>query len=290
MLNWADLDPAKVERAAKILLCDLYPEFRSIEGTGGDVGRDAYLVLEDKTVRIFEVKSYHRTLNNNQKTKVVKSLRNALQHDSVTEWVLVMPHDHTPSEEEWFHQTVAEIANPVSVHWWGRAWLDGKFGRRPDLRRYVEGADAQLLQRAMVFEKEQAVLAGGVPDLAARQTGLGKLADELSPHWSCEPAIIDGQTTIHVRGKRPTSAAEDPIAVDIHIGAADPADQESAQQTRSAYERVLAFGGRIAIDRRHLQGVDITASPETAALFGQMLSGPIETVEFETAPSQTDLP
>lgn len=60
MLNWKDLDPQTVERAIKILLRDLFPGLRSVDGSGGDGGRDAYL-LDDGKMRVFEIKSYPRT-------------------------------------------------------------------------------------------------------------------------------------------------------------------------------------------------------------------------------------
>ncbi|MEV4261955.1 hypothetical protein [Kribbella sp. NPDC049584] len=279
----------KVERAIKALLRDLHPGLRSLEGSGGDGGRDAFLVEQDGTMCVFEIKSYARPLNNGQKKKIEHSLRNALTHDRIGAWVLVLPHDHTPTEETWFDQKIATIAAPVTVQWLGRDWLDKQFAPRGDLQRYVEGPDSQLLKRAQQHSMEQAVLAGGLPDLAQRQTALGQLADELSPFWRIEPATVDGQTTIQIRPKRPDFPDDDPVAVDVRFGAASPADRSAAQQAQTAYEQVVAFGGQIAIDRRYLDGIDITASTETASLFGNLLSRPIQSVELST-PSEPTAP
>ncbi|MFI6675257.1 hypothetical protein [Kribbella sp. NPDC050470] len=159
MLDWHDLDPLKVERAIKILLRELYPRLRSMDGSGGDGGHDAYL-LEDGRMRVFEIKSHSRTLSGSQRRNIQRSLQVALTHQQISEWVLVIPHDHTPGEEEWFTQTLASLAAPATLEWWGRDWLDGQFASREDLTRYVEGPDSRLLKRAKQHGMEQAVLGG----------------------------------------------------------------------------------------------------------------------------------
>lgn len=158
MLNWHDLDPLKVERAIEVLLRDMFPGLHSVDGSGGDGGRDAYL-FDDGKIRVFEIKSYSRTLSGSQRRNIQRSLQVALIHQQTSEWILVIPHDHTPAEEEWFTQTLTRLAAPVTLNWWGRDWLDGQFASREDLTRYVEGPDGRLLHRAQQHGMEQAVLA-----------------------------------------------------------------------------------------------------------------------------------
>ncbi|TDX03535.1 hypothetical protein [Kribbella sp. VKM Ac-2566] len=283
MLNWHDLDPLKVERAIKILLRELYPGLRSMDGSGGDGGRDAYL-LQDGRMRVFEIKSHARTLSGGQRRNIQRSLQVVLTHQQISEWVLVIPHDHTPGEEEWFTQTLASLAAPVTLDWWGRDWLDGQFASREDLIRYVEGPDSRLLKRAQQHAMEQAVLADGIPDLAARQTGLGERATELSPFWRIEPATIDGQTVIHVQPKSAESAELDPIAVELQFGSPDATDHAAIKLAQATYDQVVAFGGQMSIGRRYLEAIDITASEETSRLFGNLLTGPVESIELGTPP------
>ena len=41
MIDWRNVDPQRFERAVQALLKSLYPELKSLDGAGGDGGRDA---------------------------------------------------------------------------------------------------------------------------------------------------------------------------------------------------------------------------------------------------------
>lgn len=99
----------KVERAIKILLRDLYPH-RAQRGRHRR-RRLARRVpgVRERHDRIFEIRSYSRTLNNGQKRNIERSLRAALTHVGVSEWVLIMPHDHTPDERDHLEHLITEL-------------------------------------------------------------------------------------------------------------------------------------------------------------------------------------
>ena len=68
MLSWGALDPGRTERGIQALLRQLHPGLRSLDGAGGDGGRDAQLVTADgKTV--FEIKSFGR-LNSSARRQI----------------------------------------------------------------------------------------------------------------------------------------------------------------------------------------------------------------------------
>lgn len=112
MIRWEGLDPARVERAIKMLARRLHPTAQGIDGAGGDGGRDVRWDSPEGLV-IFEVKSYSARLTNNQKRKIKASLRNAAAHNPV-QWVLVVPLDPSPAEESWFDGLRKEFA-PIAL-------------------------------------------------------------------------------------------------------------------------------------------------------------------------------
>jgi hypothetical protein len=166
MIRWEALDPAKTERAAKLLIRRLHPTAQGIDGAGGDDGRDIRWDGPDGLV-IFEVKSYSDRLTTAQTRKIKGSLTNAAAHSPVR-WVLVMPLDPSPAEESCFDGLRREHPE-ITLEWRGRDWLDGQFAQHADLRRYVEGSDYDLLERARELGFEQAALANGATDLVARR-------------------------------------------------------------------------------------------------------------------------
>ncbi len=167
MIRWQkNLDPATVERAIKVLIRRLQPTAQGIDGAGGDDGRDIRWDTPEGLVIFFEVKSYTARLTKSAKGKIQGSLTRAATHGPVR-WVLVIPLDPTPAEESWFDDLRAKFPE-MALEWRGRDWLDGHFAEHADLRRYIEGSDYDLLQRARELDYEQAALANGVTDLVAR--------------------------------------------------------------------------------------------------------------------------
>jgi len=201
MIRWQDLDPARVERAVKMLIRGLHPSAQGIDGSGGDDGRDIRWDGPEGLV-IFEVKSYAARLTSRQKSDIRASLMKAARHVPVR-WALILPLDPSPSEERWFDGLRNEFAG-ISLQWYGRDWLDYQFASDESLRRYVEGTDYALLQRAAELGQEQAALSRGVDDLVARMRTLHAQAQELSPGWRVDFTAAAGMTILRIseRGSR----------------------------------------------------------------------------------------
>lgn len=201
MIRWQDLDPARVERAVKLLIRGLYPNAQAIDGSGGDDGRDIRWDASEGLV-IFEVKSYAVRLTSKQKSDIRASLTKAARHVPVR-WALILPLDPSPAEEQWFDRLRNEFAD-IRLQWYGRDWLDYQFAHDEALRRYVEGTDYALLQRAAELGQEQAALGRGVNDLVARLCALHARAQELSPNWGVDFTAAAGFTILRIsaRGSR----------------------------------------------------------------------------------------
>lgn len=226
MIRWQDLDPARVERAVKMLIRCLHSTAQGIDGSGGDDGRDIRWDSPDGLV-LFEVKSYAARLSSKQKSDIRASLRKAARHFP-TRWTLILPLDPSPAEERWFDGLRNEFT-AISLQWYGRDWLDYQFANHESLRRYVEGTDYALLQRAAELSQEQAVLSRGVDDLIARLRALHVRAQELSPDWRVDFTAAGETTILRISERGSPGSCSDPIVwstiFDLQTGA--PAVMES---------------------------------------------------------------
>lgn len=272
VLNWASLDPRRTERAIQTMLRRLYPGLRSFDGAGGDGGRDAELMTADGRT-VFEVKSFGR-LGSSQRRQIERSLRRAVESVAdLSRWVLVIPMNMTPNragrsgEQAWFEDKLQSIAPDVDLAWWGLDWLDGQAADRADFVRYVEGPDSQLLERSRLFEKETAVLAGGVGDLRSRVENLRASVDDVSMFWTLDFASRNGVTTSTLRAKIPDAHLLDPITITptFSFKVGDP----EAEELREQFERTLAFGGTVDLPAGYVTSLDIDASDEARLLFSR---------------------
>ncbi|MGN6575038.1 MAG: hypothetical protein ACTHKG_05070 [Nocardioides sp.] len=271
MLNWQQADPARTERAIQALLRKLYPGLRSFDGAGGDGGRDAELVTADGRT-VFEVKSFRR-FGSSQRRQVERSLKKAVQSvPAMVRWVLVVPINMTPkrpgarsSEEAWFDDKLPTLAPGVDLAWWGLDWLDAQVAEHLEFQRYIEGADAQLLERARQFDKESAVLAGGIGDLHERLHGLRNRVDELSMFWTLDFEVRGGVTHSTLRAKQADAHILDPITITPTFSFNEDDPDDAA--LRAKVERTLGFGGTIDLPAGYITKLDIDASDETRKLF-----------------------
>ncbi|WP_018791315.1 hypothetical protein [Salinispora arenicola] len=285
MIHWHRLDPAKVERAIKMLIVELCPGTQAIDGAGGDDGQDLRWFSPNGLV-IVEVKSHADRLTASRKRKIKKSLENAARHEPVR-WELVTPLDPSPAELQWFDSLRASYPG-VELIWRDRAWLDGHFARREYLRRMVEGSEYTLLQRAAEFDREQAVLAGGLPDLADRVRVLRARTDDLPTGWKIDFATNDGDTTFTVSERFPGAAAHDPLRFTPVFDFPD--DDPLAVETRANLDRALDYGLGCTVAQPYLQRIDVNASDETLRLLGLARTATAAAVELIPDVDRTGLP
>ena len=266
MIAYEDLDPARIERAAKMLITDLYPSAESIDGSGGDDAQDLRSSSPDGLV-IFEVKSFTRRLTPAQRRQIKASLLRAVELHSPAKWVLVVPLDHSPKEREWFHIYLAGLAPEASIEWWGRAWFDRELAKRGDLVNFIEGPYPTLLRRAKEMMQEETVLAGGAADLADRAARLAARVDDISPYWRWDTITRGTDVTLVLAAKRRESEVVDPI--ELRPQFSFPIDDPAAQAASTALRRALGFGGDVTIPAKYVVDLQVlAASQETRRLLG----------------------
>lgn len=263
VLDWDELDPARVERVAQMLVRDVFGA-TSIDGAGGGEAQD--LRWDSPTgLVVFEVKSFKKRLAGSQKAQVRRSLARAVALHSPARWVLVTRSNPTPGELAWL-QSLATVAPGVSLEWLGRDWLDGQIAGREDLISYVEGPDYKLLRRAAQLGHEQAAAVTG-PDVAHRLGDLLALGDDISPYWRWDFTTTSGQRAAVLTAKRPESPDEDPITLSpvFSFPAGDPEADAISGQLRD----VLLRGGDVTVPGRYVASFRVTAaSSATQRLLG----------------------
>lgn len=285
VLLYAQLDPARLERAIQALMTRLHPKMISVDGAGGDDGRDMHRT-GGSGLELYEVKSFTARLTPGQRRQVQRSLSRVAEHEPAS-WTLVVPLNPSPAEERWFAQLGAAFPT-IELRWWGQSWLDGHFAAHLDLVSFVEGADAQVLARAAQFSQETAVLAGGLTDLAARSSALGRLGDEISPFWRYKLTVDGESVTQELVPKHSDAATLDPIS--IHTGLSFPRDDAAAERVMAQLREAIDVGGDVTVPAEYVTRFDVQASSDaTARLLGTERPLPAN-LTFTSLPSSEGLP
>lgn len=172
--------------------------------------------------------------------------------------------DGRVSDESWFEDDLPRTAGDVVLEWFGRDSLDLEVAHDTALQNYLEGPDAQILQRAKEFQQEQAVLAGGAKDLFARNAKLRQRADEISIHWRSNWAVEKDIQVYSLEEKYPGAAEDDPIV--LRPTFSFDLQNRAAVDLHTQLERTLAFGGTVDIPGEHVVSFDVDASPEARLL------------------------
>jgi hypothetical protein len=193
-------------------------------------------------VRIFQLKYFREGFSSERRGRrkqVTQSFMTAVQQHSPSEWVLVIPTNPTPGEEDFVYGLAAD-APELKVRIVGRKELDSRLGRFPDLIDYF--TRDQLREAARIFNQEKAMLYGGLPDLADRVRDLTRVADSLDPDWKIESTARDGVVTHLLLAKHRRAAEKSPITLSV-TGAFGPEHTSLA----AVFRRSLGFGTSEAV-------------------------------------------
>lgn len=117
---------------------------------------------------------------------------------------------------------------------WDRAKLDGLLATHADLE--ASFTRDQLFEAAKVYGQERALLMGGVRDVSARVTALGRQVDGLDDHWTVDFAR-QGETVVHtLRAKHPRAHEVSPVQITL------TGNGPLAPELAKAVRRSLGFG------------------------------------------------
>lgn len=282
-INWSDsrISPAVYEDMVAVLISHLYPGTQRIDGSGGDGGRDVQLPLPSG-LEIFELKSFTGRMTTARRRQVKNSLETAARN-SPTAWHLVVPINHNPAELEWFETLTNDYTFPCD--WLGQDWLDGHMANHPELPRYyIEGSNDEIVRALLELNKEQAYLAGGLPDAIERITVLTTRLNELDPQYmfafSASPA--DGiKVTVLPR----YTGAEKDREIRINTSFNFP-DTAAGQAAAAAFSDMVNYGTPGTVAEEFVSNVTIEGISGLDTLFttGTLALGAAE------IPANPDMP
>ncbi|MFE6508099.1 hypothetical protein ACFVBP_10550 [Nocardioides sp. NPDC057764] len=264
LTTWSNVNEKDFERTAQMMLRRRYTDLQSIDGSGGDGGKDAYL-WTPSGMTVFEMKFFRDRVVSKRKRQVEKSLRTAVaNHPKMSRWVLVIPLNPTPSEDEWFHGKLSELAPGVTLAWWGQDWFDAELTEHPAYRQAMEGPDRWVLGAAKEYKHEPEVLVHGAKDLLPRIDALRGRIDDISPNWALEFATQGTSTRLTLCAKSPQAPVIDPIKF---VGNAVFAGTDRFQR-RDTFNQHMDFGGTGTVE---LSDLCVEGSEESRRLLEGLL-------------------
>lgn len=251
---WAATSPGVYEDMVACLLCHMSPETRRIDGSGGDGGRDCQFDTPAGLVA-FELKSFSGRMTPGRRRQVGRSLSRAALLDPVR-WELIVPIDPTPRELKWFKALAGTVS--FSIEWRGRTWLDTRFAERPFIASYYLGDTRQeVIDLLRDLQKEEAGLAGGVPDAMTRVETLVRRANQLDPHYRVAIASDGKTTTVTIRPAYTGAEVDRPITIRAEF--AFPTTTEEGRAKAAEFERSLDFGTPVDLAGDHVPQVTVDA-------------------------------
>lgn len=254
-VNWSDPAVTAVfEQMIAVLINRLYPGSCRIDGSGGDEGRDIILPLQTG-VEIFELKSFTGRMTTGRRAQVKASLTRAAEHNPQA-WHLVVPIQATPKEGTWFRKLVSGYS--FKCDWLGLDWLNEHMADHPQLRRYyIENSDAEIVRALVELQKEQAVLANGIPDAIERFGVLANRLNELSPHYVFACSIgTDRSVQIKVVPCYLGAERDAPISVAPEF---EFPDTDEGRKAATAVHETFAYGAASTVSEQYVKKVILTA-------------------------------
>ncbi|MFE3206170.1 hypothetical protein [Embleya sp. NPDC059237] len=247
----------KYRALVSMLVLRLRPRARSIEGSGGDRGKDLVEYDEDNRLIIYELKSFTGRLDKDRRRQVKDSLITAAQHQPDA-WDLLVPVLPTNGEWEWFDGLRKDF--PFVRKMWHRDRLDEKLSKHTDLVRSVQEPDGYLAERLAELNAEHAVMHRGIPDLVERYEALERRAREISVHYDVSVSRTGSATVTTVSAKRDGGAVEvPPIVLSGEVVFERGAVGDAA---RRDLEEALTYGGDVRLGGEHLRRWRVRAPAE----------------------------
>ncbi|MFF4174264.1 hypothetical protein [Streptomyces sp. NPDC001744] len=212
-VGWDQIGQPRFDRIVEALVHRLYDGtavVQAVNGRGGDRGIDIRVVSGER-LRIFQLKYYpdgFATTMKGRRPSIKESFARAMAHDP-HEWILVVPCTVTDSERAF----VAGLADgrDVKVRIMDRAELDDRLAAHGDLE--ASFTRDQMFEAAKVYGQEKAILRRGSKDLAKRVQRLGRVTDEIDPHWTMDFTRAGNAVIQTLRGKHPRAHEVSPISL-----------------------------------------------------------------------------
>lgn len=260
MWAWDRLTQSEFDRAVEMLVEMEFGDehvVESINGRGGDGGIDIRMRRADGALIIFQLKFFVDGFSgkrNARQRQIRESLSAALVHDPES-WVLVIPSVPTRADYAFVEDLRAQCRVPIKF--WHRTRLDTLLAKHPSVVNVMR-RDSPLLEYATTASMEQAVLAGGGADLAARVSRLGSVVDSVDPDWTFDFAREGSRAVNVLRAKHANAATVSPIS--IHFSTAF---SNGHQDIERQMQRLIGWGlaGDVSLPREAVRNFRVEGPP-----------------------------
>lgn len=288
MLEWATLGQSTFDRVVEALVRHrLGDSVRAVNGVGGDEGIDIEITLDGGRLWILQLKFFPEGFSSvwgARRKQITRSFRRALKH-TPAKWTLVVPRVCSNPENK-FVKNLNGGKKPPVITVIDRDELDVWLADAPHIERWaLRNATSELREMARDLGQERAILAGGLPDLAARVKNLGQLANAADLDWKIDFANSDNATSFTISPRHSEAAARSPIEFAVELNQLDEDHAELQQEILRTFGyapsgrlripgdvvRSVRFGGPDFIAGDYPPGAVEFISPPTGSAIGKDL-------------------
>ena len=283
MLDWTSLGQPTFDRLVEAMVRHrLGDSVRAVNGVGGDEGIDIEITLDDGQLWILQLKYFPEGFSSvwgARRTQITRSFKRALKH-SPAKWTLVVPRVCSNAEDR-FVKNLNGGKKPPVINVIDRDELDVWLAEAPHVERWaLRNATSELREMARDFGQETAILAGGLPDLAARVKSLGRLANAADLDWKVGFANSDDATSVTISPRHSDAAARSPIEFAVELN-------QLGEDHAELQQEILRTFGYAPSGRLHIPG-DVVRSvrfggPDFVA--GDYPPGAVDFISQPTGPA-----
>ena len=203
-LEWSRYAGEEVEHAIAMFIACEDPFAARIQPSRGDGGVDV-LSTAGSHVTVYQIKSFTKSLTNNQKKQVLESL-DRLKNDSrwaewnVDSWHLVTPSDPTPEQINWLKEA-CEARGLENWTWDGLVQCDAWAAQFPMVTDYYFQNNQDHINRVVMQfmqvlrgpgEEELSFPADGISTIQ-RLSNMVQLLEDQDPHYKYDISIAEHQ-------------------------------------------------------------------------------------------------
>jgi len=250
-VKWGELFEKQYDAIVSMLLVDLYPTAKHVDGAGGDGGRDVQ-VMDAEGLHIFQLKSFSGRMTGSRRRQVERSLIRA-KGLSPRDWMLIAPIDFNPSELAWF-ETLRRLVD-FSIDFHDLTWLDKQMSSRPHIHRYVvEDITHEVVRIAELLKGGQAVLDHGPPEILERAQELRRLLDDGTPGYRFEITVAEGHQSLKLIPRYEGAERDFPITGSFKF--TFPND-EAGRDAAAEFQRSVDFGTPVNVSSEYVAEVTV---------------------------------
>lgn len=180
---------------------------------------------------------------------------------------------------------VKDLRITFPCDWLGQTWLDGHMANHPELPRYyIEGTAEEIVEALLELNREQALLAGGLPDAVERISALATRLNELDPHYmfAFSASPVNG-VNVEVLPRYPGASHDSPIRINASFNFPDT---EEGRMAAAALNEAVAYGtpGIVSGDFVASVTVDGISCLDSALDAAQLAFGPAQDQNVASLP------